>query len=167
MNTHAEIAGHATAESRATEEELAGGEKILLVEDEAFVREVTGEVLRSAGYQVLTARNAVEAVRAYEQNRGEVDLLLTDVILPGETGRTLAAKLRRNNPGLKVLLVTGYADQMALREAGYAETLVKPFSAGALLLRVREAIDCGGFQASGEEGEALREGGVRRACGRG
>jgi two-component system, cell cycle sensor histidine kinase and response regulator CckA len=168
MNAHAQIAEQATAQDCATHEQLAGAEKILLVEDEAFVREVTSEVLQSAGYRVLTAKDAVEAARAYEQNCGEVDLLLTDVILPGETGCALAAKLRRSNPGLNVLLVTGYVEQMELREAGCAEPLVKPFSAGVLLRRVREAIDCRGFQATGEGAERERgrgENGLRRACG--
>lgn len=142
---------HAT-QNHANDEEQQRAETILFVEDEAFVREVTCEVLRSAGYRVLTAKDAIEGVRAYEENCGEVHLLLTDVILPGETGRMLAARLKRENRRLKVLLVTGYAEQMELREEGYAQTLVKPFSAGALLRRVREAIDCGGFRASSEDG---------------
>lgn len=90
----------------ADEEMLAGAETILFVEDEAFVRDVTCKVLRSAGYRVLTAKNAAEAVRVYDARRGEVELLLTDVILPGETGRVLAGRLRRKDPELKVLLVT-------------------------------------------------------------
>jgi response regulator RpfG family c-di-GMP phosphodiesterase len=65
----------------ADAETLAGAETILFVEDEAFVREVTCEVLRSAGYRVLTAKNAAEAVRVYDQSSGEVGLLLTDVVL--------------------------------------------------------------------------------------
>ena len=61
-------------------------ETILFVEDEAFVREVTCEVLRSAGYRVLVANNAAEAAGIYDQRRGEVELLLSDVVLPGEMG---------------------------------------------------------------------------------
>ena len=120
---------------------LAREETILFVEDEAFVREVTGEVLRSAGYRVLTAKNATEATGVYDQRRGEVELLLTDVVLPGETGRALAGRLRRENPGLKVLLVTGYAEQMGLREAMREECLAKPFSTEVLLRRVRQVLD--------------------------
>jgi CheY-like chemotaxis protein len=133
------------------QEPLEEAETILLVEDEAFVREVTCEVLRSAGYRVLTAKNAVEAAREYDQAYGEVDLLLTDVILPGETGRVLAARLRLENPGLKVLLVTGYVEQMGVSEAGYEECLAKPFSSGVLLRRVRQVIDGAGFGLREEE----------------
>jgi two-component system cell cycle sensor histidine kinase/response regulator CckA len=113
---------------------------ILLVEDEAFVRDVTCEVLRSSGYRVLVARNAVEAQRQYDQWRGKVDLLLTDVILPGESGRLLAGKLKQANPELKVLLVTGYLEQMGSREADQEECLAKPFSSGVLLGRVRQTL---------------------------
>jgi len=86
---------------------FGGAETILFVEDEVFVREVTGEVLRSAGYHVLTAKNSVEALRVYQGNRAAVDLLLTDIVLPGETGLVLAGRLRRENPELRVLFVTG------------------------------------------------------------
>ena len=146
----------------AYEGTLDGAETILFVEDEAFVRDVTCDVLRSAGYRVLTAKNAVEAVREYAQRRGEVDLLLTDVILPGESGCALAGKLRWGNPGLKVLLVTGYVEQMGVRETECEECLAKPFSSGVLLRKVRQVIDCAGFRASEE-----KEDEVRRACERG
>jgi len=127
---------------RKTESEsLAAAETILLVEDETFVREVTGEVLRSAGYRVVSARDAGEALGAYEAHSGALDLLLTDVILPGETGRALAARLRWESPGLKVLLISGYAQQMELPGAGAEECLAKPFSAGVLLQKVRKMLD--------------------------
>ena len=111
---------------------------ILLVEDERFVREVASEVLRAAGYRVLTAKNATEAMQIYE-NEFEIDLLLTDVVLPGETGRMLADRLHRENPRLPVLLATGYGEQMA-REAG-EECLAKPFSSGDLLQRVQRLME--------------------------
>ena len=125
---------------------LTGVETILYVEDESFVRDVACEVLRSAGYQVLTAKNAMEAMRLYEARRGEVNLLLTDVILPGETGNALARRLRLLDPGLKVLLVTGYADQLGRLEATQQECLGRPFSTGVLLGRVRNLLDVDGPQ---------------------
>jgi len=128
-------------------------ETILLVEDEAFVREVTGEVQRSAGYRVLCARDAAEARRAYEAHGGELDLLLTDVILPGETGRALAARLRREIPGIKVLLISGYAKQMGLQVQGSEECLAKPFSARVLLRKVRKVLD--GDEPLGGEGDGI------------
>ncbi len=120
---------------------LASAETILLVEDEEFVRVVTSEVLRSAGFTVLLAKNAVEAMRAYELSRAEVDLLLTDVVLPGESGHALATRLRRGNPRLKVLFATGYPEYIAMAEAAHEECLAKPFSTGVLLQRVRQMID--------------------------
>lgn len=113
---------------------------ILLVEDETFVREVASEVLRAEGYRVLTAKDAAEAMQIFE-SEFDIDLLLTDVVLPGETGRVLAAKLRRANPWLPVLLATGYGEQMA-GEAS-EECLAKPFSSEALLGRVRQLLEKG------------------------
>jgi two-component system, cell cycle sensor histidine kinase and response regulator CckA len=123
------------------EDLLVGSEAILFAEDEVFVREVTSEVLRAAGYRLLTARDADEAVRTYEERCGGVDLLLTDVVLPGTSGRALAQRLRRNNEGLKVLFVTGYAEQMGLNRAGQEECLAKPFCTEVLLRRVRRLLD--------------------------
>jgi two-component system cell cycle sensor histidine kinase/response regulator CckA len=131
-------------------EPLAAAETILFVEDEAFVRDVTGEVLRSAGYRVLTAQNAAEAVRIYDARHGDVELLLTDVVLPGETGRMMAGRLRRENPKLKVLLVTGYIEELEPQE-GIQECLAKPFSAATLLRRVRGLLDCGGLRTKTDD----------------
>ena len=118
-------------------------ETILLVEDEAFVREVTVEVLKAAGYAVLIAKNATEAHRLYAQFSSEVDLLLTDVILPDENGRTLARQLRSEHTELRALLVTGYAEQVRMMEveAAGVECLPKPFSSRTLLEKVRTVLD--------------------------
>lgn len=124
---------------------------ILLVEDEGFVREVTSEVLRSAGYHVLAARNAIEAERAYVQLWGEVDLLLTDVILPGETGSSFAGRLRLANSRLKILLVTGYPEQMRLLETEQEECMAKPFSTRELLERVKQMIAGGELEHEREQ----------------
>jgi len=124
---------------------------ILFVEDEAFVRLVTCEVLRSAGYSVFTAKNAAEALEIYQRRRGALELLLTDVVLPDENGLELAGRLRRDNPELKVLFVTGYAEQMG------ADRLAKPFSTEVLLRRLRGLLDRGGSADATEEV-------VRRVC---
>ncbi|MFZ0806101.1 MAG: response regulator [Candidatus Sulfotelmatobacter sp.] len=113
---------------------------ILLVEDEAFVREVTREVLVSAGYTVLTAINSIEAVEVWERH-SEIDFLLSDVILCGEDGCTLARKLQHRNPALRVLLVTGYSEQIARQEMSTIECLPKPFSSSVLLQRIRQIVD--------------------------
>jgi len=119
----------------------ADAETILVVEDQAFVRDVTCEVLRASGYRVLQARDAAEAARAYDQNFGDVNLLLTDIVLPGENGSELAERLRRENPSLKVLLITGYPAQMSRQEVESEECLGKPFSTTVLLRKVRQLLD--------------------------
>lgn len=129
---------------------------ILLVEDEAFVREVAGEVLRSAGYRVLAAKDAAEAWHIFEEADPEVDLLLTDVILPGESGRRLAERLRGRNPLLPVLLATGYGEQMG-RETG-EPCLAKPFSSEDLLGRVRELTETAAPLATASCGLAAARG---------
>ena len=114
---------------------------ILLVEDETFVRNVTREILQAAGYRVLTAGDGVAAKRMYDEFGLEVDLLLTDMILPGENGAELAARLRRHNPELRVLFVTGYADRIALLKHAGEEYLLKPFCSEALLRKVGELMN--------------------------
>jgi len=125
------------------ERPVVGAGQILLVEDEALVRRVTAEVLASAGYRLLIARNAAEAVQVCCRGLVPVDLLLTDVVLPGKNGRELAGECRALYPGIRVLLISGYAEQLALSETSGEghEYLAKPFSTYALLRKVREVLD--------------------------
>jgi two-component system, cell cycle sensor histidine kinase and response regulator CckA len=106
---------------------------ILVVEDEDFVREVTCEVLLSAGYVVLRARTAAEAVRLFPRNGEGLQLLLTDVVLPGRSGQALAEELRAISPGLKTIFISGYPEvqisTQGLHEAG-TFYLPKPFLGG-------------------------------------
>src|ERR1044071_3853504 len=81
---------------------------ILLVEDETFVREVTAEILTTAGYKVLKARSAVEGIREFRQHKGEVALLLVDVVLPGKNGWDMAKELMKEEPKLKTVFISGY-----------------------------------------------------------
>ncbi len=114
---------------------------ILLVEDENFVREVTAEILIAAGYTVLKARSAVEAVREFRRHKGEVALLLVDVVLQGKNGRDMAKELMKEEPKLKTVFISGYpestADQGVLRNSIY---LSKPFSLGSLMQKIRDVI---------------------------
>jgi two-component system, cell cycle sensor histidine kinase and response regulator CckA len=123
-----------------------GTETILLVEDEAFVRQVTAEVLCAAGYGVLTAQNAEDALRLYERHSPAVDLLLTDLVLPGQTGTELAERLTSLDRRLKVLFVTGYAERLATLEEH--DCLPKPFSTSVLLERARQVLDRRAFAAA-------------------
>src|SRR5579885_1041205 len=112
---------------------LAIGKRILLVEDNAFVRETTSEILESAGLYVLKARNAAAAKSGSDR---QIDLLITDVVLPGQNGCQLADDLKKDNPGMKVVFMSGYPkDLIAGNIAGGNDTryLSKPFSAETLL----------------------------------
>jgi CheY-like chemotaxis protein len=137
LGSTAQAVGGATNGHEAT---VMGGSTILYVEDETFVREVTREVLESAGYRVLTASSTAEADRLYGEKFGEIDLLLTDVILPGENGRSFAARVRREHPFVKIVLATGYGEQMGAEES-WAHGLDKPFSSEGLLQRIGELLD--------------------------
>lgn len=114
---------------------------ILLVEDETFVREVTAEILTAAGYSVLKARSAVEGIREFRQHKGEVALLLVDVILPGKNGRDMAKELMKEEPRLKTVFISGYPqssiEQGVIRNTIY---LPKPFSLGSLMQTIRDVI---------------------------
>jgi two-component system cell cycle sensor histidine kinase/response regulator CckA len=123
-----------------------GAETILLVEDEEFVRKVTGEVLESAGYRLVSARCAAEAAEALEAQFAApepIDLLLADLVLPGKSGHQLAYEFAGLCPHARILLMSGYAEQLALGglSAHGREYLAKPFSSRTLLRRVRKALD--------------------------
>ncbi len=87
-----------------------GDEVILLTEDEESVRRAAERILRSAGYSVLTAANGSEALLLAGKQTGPIDLVLTDVVMPGMTGRDLVERLRKLNPTVKVLFTSGYTD---------------------------------------------------------
>jgi two-component system, cell cycle sensor histidine kinase and response regulator CckA len=119
---------------------------ILLVEDEAFVRDVMDEALQSVGYRVLKTQNAEEALQLYQSWHGELNLLLTDVVMPGQNGRELARQLRMQCPSLRTIFMSGYGESMALlgaeRDANVFY-LSKPFSLPGLLKKVKEVLKPG------------------------
>jgi two-component system, cell cycle sensor histidine kinase and response regulator CckA len=121
-----------------------GGETVLLVEDEEPVREVTALMLGSLGYRVLEASNGEEALRVVEAGREQVELLMTDVVMPGMGGRDLADALQARLPGLKVLFQSGYTGDTVIRQ-GILHTevafLQKPFTLETLSQKVREVLD--------------------------
>jgi len=120
-----------------------GRETILLAEDEDGLRALNRRILESHGYRVLAARDAEEAA-ALARGQAVVDMLVTDIVMPGASGRQLARRLLEERPALKVLYVSGYLQAAAgadtALEAG-ANFLQKPFTPDALLRRVREALD--------------------------
>ncbi|MFO0750876.1 MAG: PAS domain S-box protein, partial [Myxococcota bacterium] len=120
-----------------------GTETVLLVEDEDQVRRIVAAVLRQNGYQVIDTRRPSEALAKLAEHEGVVDLLVTDVVMPEMSGPQLAKQLRELRPGLKVLCVSGYADEAivgaGLIDAGVA-FLQKPLVPEALLRKVREVL---------------------------
>jgi two-component system, cell cycle sensor histidine kinase and response regulator CckA len=121
-----------------------GGETILLVEDEVAVRHLAARVLQRRGYRVIACADAGEAVAAATDRDGRIDLLLSDIVMPGMNGRVLAERLRAVWPGLKVLLTSGYSEEMVEQRAGAEgdiDFIAKPYSPEALARRVREVLD--------------------------
>jgi PAS domain S-box-containing protein len=134
------VAGLA-AGSPATAAEHAN--TILVVDDEAAIREVTHQVLTRAGYLVVTAAGQAEALDVLRDPGVHVDLLLTDVVMPGMTIDAFAAQARASRPGLRVLLMSGYDQPAALADGGSGsgtQVLAKPFSRAALLARVSQEL---------------------------
>ena len=121
-----------------------GHETILLVEDDAPIREMTGVLLRMKGYTVLEASDANQAVQAAVEHRGRIDLLLTDVIMPVLDGPRLAEELLSICPGMRVLLISGHSEPMIGRYSkvkGDRHFLRKPFTPTDLLVRIRQVFD--------------------------
>ena len=123
----------------------AGGkETLLLVEDEAPVRESVRRLLEWHGYTVLEARNGADALQIYDGNEQGIDLVLTDLIMPEMGGHELVERLRARHPELRVLFMSGYADKAMTsngamrRGTAYVE---KPFTVELLMQRLREVLE--------------------------
>ncbi|MEM7354193.1 MAG: ATP-binding protein [Acidobacteriota bacterium] len=143
-----EVSGEPESERQAAEQRgLPGGnETILIVEDESAVRNLLRQFLTTQGYRVHTARDGVQGWRLFERRHGEIDLLLTDIVMPRMGGQELAQKMRDMRPDLCVLYMSGYSEkQPALLEQieGSQETsfLQKPFTIETLANALRELLD--------------------------
>ena len=106
-----EVVEVSSAEKMTTAESGTGGRCVLLAEDEHVVRRLARRVLEDAGYTVIDAADAYDALRHFDEHRGTIDLLLTDVLMPGMSGTELAQRLQRRSPGLRVLFTSGYPDR--------------------------------------------------------
>jgi two-component system cell cycle sensor histidine kinase/response regulator CckA len=135
-----DAAGDANTPSKASPR---GTGTILLVEDVEPLREIMRRVLVEHGYTVLDAVDAPAALLRAEKFRGPIDLLLTDVVLPGLSGRELAERLKTTRPDMKILFTSGYTDDAVMRrgvlERGVA-FMQKPFTPEVLTRRLREVL---------------------------
>lgn len=134
----------AAAETDApTAQVVRGSETILLVEDEEQVRNLVRDTLHREGYKLLDAPSAAEARRIAGAHKGPIHLLISDVVMPKEGGRELAASLARRRPAMKVLFMSGYTDQAVVNSGllpGEFSFIQKPFSPAALSSKVREIL---------------------------
>ena len=121
-----------------------GNETILVVEDEPVLRELARMILKDYKYEVLEAASGHEALQVWEKHKGQIDLLLTDMVMPeGMTGRELAEKLRREKPDLKVIYTSGYSSDVMGHENATRDIkfLQKPYPPPELAQAVRECLD--------------------------
>ncbi|HWZ97207.1 MAG TPA: PAS domain S-box protein [Candidatus Dormibacteraeota bacterium] len=135
----ADEVGHAHTSTQV----MRGTETVLLAEDEQDVREVAREFLESAGYTVILAANGEEAIARVEEQSGQIDLLVTDMIMPGMTGLELVRRLRQHRLDFGVIYMSGYSEQAAAEATKADQTaivLTKPFSRIAILRAVREVL---------------------------
>ncbi len=149
-----------TAEHQGRAMEPAG--TVLVIDDEAAIREVAHRVLTSAGYRVVTAVNGHEALRLLGDPEMTADLVLTDVVMPGMTGAAFAAQAHASRPDLPVLFMSGYEPQGAAAEGWPdpgAQVISKPFSRAALLARVTQMLTADTDASAGQQpGQRTRTG---------
>jgi CheY-like chemotaxis protein len=134
----------AAATTAVTPRPPTGTQTVLLVEDEPAVLRLSKRLLENLGYAVLTATSAPTAIRLADERSGDVDLLVTDIVMPGMNGKELAAELVRRYPTLKYLLVSGYpggSKSGQVFDVGGAHFLQKPFTQMALANKVREVLE--------------------------
>jgi PAS domain S-box-containing protein len=139
---HHGVAAEERIASATAEEYAATGETVLVVEDEPVVRGVITEMLHDQGYRVLEATDGPSGLRMLRLN-DRIDLLVTDVGLPGMNGRQLADQARETRPGLKILFITGYAENVAIAKGFLQpgmEMITKPFDLDNLSQRIREMV---------------------------
>ncbi|HWZ45071.1 MAG TPA: response regulator [Candidatus Saccharimonadales bacterium] len=123
---------------------LTGTETILLVDDENDLRNATAEYLAGCGYKVLDARDGREAIELSGKLEGNIDLLISDIVMPNVNGRTLVNHMRETRPTTRVLLISGYTDDAIIRHGIFLENaafLQKPFTFQLLSLKIRALLD--------------------------
>ncbi|HSM61667.1 MAG TPA: response regulator [Longimicrobiales bacterium] len=120
------------------------GETVLVVDDDPAVLQVASKVLTRGGYRVIEAESGAQALRLVEESEGTVDLLLTDVVMPGMGGREVSEAIAQRHPGVRVLFMSAYTeDEVILQGVRVAEVnfISKPFTVDGLRAKVREVLD--------------------------
>jgi PAS domain S-box-containing protein len=134
----------AVSQGMSTDDVPGGRETILIVEDEEMLREMLQTVLSSKGYEVLTASDGIEAVEIYALHQDHINLVVADIGLPRLAGSEVFLRLKQNNPGIKVVLASGFLDPVMVAEmmkAGAKEFIQKPYQLTEFLKSVRKALD--------------------------
>jgi CheY-like chemotaxis protein len=151
---------HAPEAAAPATDSFRGSETVLVVEDADALRKLSVTLLEEHGYQVLSAANGAAALELAQQDNRSIDLLLTDVIMPGLGGHALAGRMEALRPGLKVLYMSGYTDssiaQHGVLEAGIS-LLHKPFTEEELVRKIREVLDASKRSVSPAEGPVFTE----------
>jgi DNA-binding NtrC family response regulator len=130
--------------SEKRESPLGQGETILMVDDAPEILEMGALRLNGANYNLITASNAKEAIKIYDKHRENISIVLLDLIMPEMGGMRCLEGLRKINPNVKVLVLTGYTERgmtQELKEAGARDFILKPFDMPQLLEKIRKIID--------------------------
>jgi two-component system, cell cycle sensor histidine kinase and response regulator CckA len=139
----AEVGQESARVDLAAPAETRGSETVLLVEDEESVRQLVRDTLELRGYRVIEAETGEAGLRAADEINGPIDLLITDLVMPGIGGKQLAAEMARRRPATHILFLSGYAED-AIRDNGDLESgaafLQKPFTLQSLARKVREVL---------------------------
>jgi PAS domain S-box-containing protein len=123
---------------------VRGFETVLVVEDQASVRDFVSAVLASYGYKVIAAADGADAMALAERHAGRIDLVLTDVVMPGMNGPDLVEKLRRGRPEIRAMFMSGYAEETIAHRVSLipgAQSITKPFTPELLAARLRDSLD--------------------------
>ena len=127
------------------QENIPGGhETLLIVEDEETLLEMLKVAVEGKGYRVITANDGLQALEVYRSRKDEIDLVVTDIGLPKITGELLFGELKKLNPSVKVILVSGYIDvnlKSEILKAGVKEFIQKPYFPDDALKKIREVLD--------------------------
>jgi CheY-like chemotaxis protein len=131
-------------DKRLSGEILRGKEMVLLVDDEETITEIMEKALTLTGYRVLPARGGEEAIELYKKNQNRIDLVVLDMIMPGMNGGKVFDRLREMNPGVKVILSSGYSmdgEASQIMDRGCSGFIQKPFGIKELSQKIREVLD--------------------------